>query len=342
MTVVIRAPARLHLGLLDMNGELGRLYGSIGVAIERPQVLLEAELLKDASGSEGLVVEGLEAERVMTFARRFLERYPLPGEVRLRLRASIPAHVGLGSGTQLALAIGVALARLGGLALNVRDLALVMGRGVHSGIGVAAFQRGGFVVDGGHQVNRNRQALPPVLFRHDFSPEWVFVVAVPEVGPGFSAEREQQAFQALPSAPPALVEKICRLLVIKMLPALMEKEIVPFGQALTEIQRLVGDCFAAVQGGRYANTLSARLIAHFLKRGAYGAGQSSWGPTVYALAEEGEGALALEREARAFLAGQGGGQVFHARADNQGAQQQAKHPLSDQNRNLPLDRTSSL
>ncbi|MBI5955875.1 MAG: hypothetical protein HY871_02635 [Chloroflexi bacterium] len=319
MTVVVRTPARLHLGLLDMNGGLGRLYGSIGVAIERPNVVLEAE------PADHLLVEGPEAERVAAFARRFLDRYPLHHGARLCLKAGIPPHVGLGSGTQLALAVGTALARLGALELSVAEIAMATGRGVQSGIGIAAFQQGGFVVDGGHLITENRRAIPPVLFRHPFPQDWVFVVAVPEARPGFNGEGEQRAFQSLPLAPPALAEKICRILVMKMLPALMEKDIVPFGQALTEIQQLVGDCFAAVQGGRYANALSSRLISDLLDRGAQGAGQSSWGPTVYALVE-GEGqALSLERVAREFLAGQGGGQVFRARADNQGAEQYTGH-----------------
>jgi beta-RFAP synthase len=297
-----------------MNGGLGRRYGSIGVAIERPNVVLEAE------PTDRLLVEGSEAERVAAFAHRFLGRYSLPHGVRLCLKAGIPPHVGLGSGTQLALAVGTALARLGGLEISVAEIAMATGRGVHSGIGIAAFQQGGFIVDGGHLVTGSRGAIPPVLFHHPFPQDWVFVVAVPEAGTGFAGEGEQRAFRSLPLAPPALVEKICRLLVMKMLPALVEKDIVPFGQALTEIQQLVGDCFAAVQGGRYANTLSGRLIMDFLDRGAQGAGQSSWGPTVYALAE-GEGqALSLERVAREFLAGQGGGQVFRARADNRGAE----------------------
>jgi beta-RFAP synthase len=315
-----------------MNGELGRLYGSIGVAIERPEIMLEAELTQEPAGADSLVVEGLEVKRVTAFARCFLESYPLPGRVRLCLQSSIPPHVGLGSGTQLALAVGSALARLGGLGLNVTDLSLVMRRGGRSGVGVAAFQQGGFVVDGGHPTTGNPRTVPPILFRHPFPQDWVFVVAVPEVEPGFHGESEQRAFQSLSLAPPVLVEKICRLLVIKLLPALVEQDIVPFGQALTEIQRLVGDCFSAAQGGRYANAVSARLISHLLDRGAHGAGQSSWGPTVYALAEGESQALSLENEAKEFLAADGRGQVFCARADNQGA-----HPSPD---SLPVESSS--
>jgi len=305
------------MGLLDMNGDLGRLYGSIGVALERPELVLEARLLE--SGAAALVVEGLERERVAAFARRFLERYPLPGTVQLCLRAAIPPHVGLGSGTQLALAVGAALAQLGGLALDAGEIGRIMGRGVHSGIGIAAFARGGFIVDGGHKAWGEGRPVPPVLFQHPLPPDWRFVVAIPAVEPGFNGVREQQAFQTLPPAPAALVEKICRQLLMKMLPALLEEDIVSFGQALTEVQRLVGDCFAAAQGGRYANPVSGQLVGYFLEQGAPGAGQSSWGPTVYAVVEGEEAALRLAGQARSFLEQHGGGQLFHTPAARRGA-----------------------
>jgi beta-ribofuranosylaminobenzene 5'-phosphate synthase len=319
VNVRIKTPARLHLGLLDMNGGLGRLYGSIGVAIERPNIVLEADL-QNAGEVNELIVGGLEQERVTTYAKHFLERYSLPGKVHLNLRSNIPAHVGLGSGTQLALAVGTALAQLRGLKLSATELSLMMKRGVHSGIGIATFQHGGFVVDGGHPMVTNYQTIPPVLFRHSVSKDWFFVVAIPKASPGFSGDREQLAFQTLPPAPPELVEKICRLLVMKMLPALVENDIAQFGQALTQVQQLVGDSFAAVQGGQYANTLSGQIIAHMLKQGAQGAGQSSWGPTVYALAQGERQTQLLESAARKFLEAHGGGDVFHTRADNRGAE----------------------
>jgi beta-ribofuranosylaminobenzene 5'-phosphate synthase len=318
VAVTIRTPARLHLGLLDMNGGLGRLYGSIGVAIERPNIVLEADLQKAGEGN-GLGVEGLDRERVTTYANHFLERYSLPGKVRLNLRSSIPAHVGLGSGTQLALAVGTALAQLGDLQLSVTELSLLMKRGVHSGIGIATFQHGGFVVDGGHPVDDSHEAVPPVLFRHPVPEDWFFVVAIPKARPGLSGDIEQSAFQALPPAPAHLAEKICRQLVMKMLPALVESDIVRFGQALTQIQQLVGDSFTAVQGGQFANTVSGQIIAHMLEQGAQGAGQSSWGPTVYALVRGERQARLLEGEIREFLEANGGGDIFYTRADSQGA-----------------------
>ncbi len=320
MKVRIETSARLHLGLLDLNGDLGRLYGSIGVAIDRPALILGAERVPaGADGGEQLAVDGPETERVAAYARRFLARHPLPGAIRLQLQAAIPAHVGLGSGTQLALAVGAALAHLGGLSLDAATLSQVMGRGAHSGIGIATFERGGLVVDGGHAEVDAIHRAPLVLFHQPFPAAWRFVVAIPAATTGLNGASEQHAFQTMAPAPAAYVEKICRLLVMQLLPALIEQELAPFGQALTGIQQWVGDSFAAIQGGRFATTLSGALVAHWLSQGAAGAGQSSWGPTVYALAGSDEEADRLAQIARAFLARDAGGEVFVARAANHGA-----------------------
>ena len=43
MKVYVKTPARLHLGLIDLNGDLGRLFGGLGVAINCPNFVLEAK-----------------------------------------------------------------------------------------------------------------------------------------------------------------------------------------------------------------------------------------------------------------------------------------------------------
>ena len=116
--IEVRTCARLHLGLLDNNGELGRLYGSVGLAVDRPKLVLRTRKAKT------LQVEGLERRRVATYARRFMRRYGFPAGAHLNLISHIPAHVVLGSGTQLALAVGAALARLSGHRLSIQEIAL--------------------------------------------------------------------------------------------------------------------------------------------------------------------------------------------------------------------------
>jgi beta-ribofuranosylaminobenzene 5'-phosphate synthase len=327
--IEVRTSARLHLGLLDNNGEQGRLYGSIGVAISQPRLVLRAKV------SDRLQIEGLEAERISTYAQRFMARYGLSTGVHLQLLSGIPAHVGLGSGTQLALAVGSAIARLAGLRLSIAEIALAVGRGVHSGIGIATFQHGGFVLDGGHRLlsdnngsftknERKRQtgkdSVPPLLIKHPMPENGFFVMIIPKADPGFSGEKEQGAFLQLPVAPSNLVEKISWVLLMKMLPALVEKDIANFGQALTSIQYMVGDCFASAQGGRFAAPLLEKLVDFLLAKGAAGAGQSSWGPTVYGLVQGREQAQTLARDAQNFLDGLGGGQALCVRSHNRGAQ----------------------
>ena len=131
--------------------------------------------------------------------------------------------------------------------------------------------------------------------------DWYFVMVIPDMGPGFSGEKENSAFLQLPVAPSSLVEKISWVLLMKMLPALVEKDIANFGKALTSIQCMVGDCFASVQGGRFATPVLEKLVEFLLEKGAAGAGQSSWGPTVYGLVDGKERARQLAQQVQSYL-----------------------------------------
>jgi len=296
--VRIETAARLHMGFIDLHGGLGRKFGSIGVALEKPHLTLEA------TPADRLTAEGSESRRALEFASRFYTHYAsrLPDGTGARLSVidDIPPHVGLGSGTQLALAVGTALSRLHEIEVDAFDLARVMGRGQRSSMGIGAFQRGGFLVDGGHPIGSDTPS--PIIVRRCPPAEWQFVVVIPEIKPGLSGDEEDQAFLEMPHPSAAHAGQIARLLVMKMLPALEEGDIVPFGEALTEIQRLVGDSFAPLQGGRYANPISARMIDHLLDQGALAAGQSSWGPTVYGLVQGEDAASALEESLHQFSA----------------------------------------
>ena len=133
MKVYVKTPARLHLGLIDLNGDLGRLFGGLGVGIDRPNVVLEAEQ------SETLAVAGEKTEQVKTLAERFLETYKVKASVSVNVKQVIPEHVGLGSGTQLALAVATALARLFYVKASVQELAEAMGRGQRTSVGTTIF-----------------------------------------------------------------------------------------------------------------------------------------------------------------------------------------------------------
>jgi beta-ribofuranosylaminobenzene 5'-phosphate synthase len=284
--VFVEAPARLHFGVLDLRGTLGRWFGGIGAAAPAPTLLVSA------SHADGLHVEGEECARATEFAHRLLSHlWGLRGGVaagaRLRVHRALPAHAGLGSGTQLALAIARALADLHGFEADTPSLARVMGRARRSAIGTWTFAGGGLVVEGGRRVGQDESA--PLLARLPFPPSWRCVVAIPHARPGVSGMAESQAFAQLAPPPERDVERVAYLVLMALLPALVEADIESFGAALSEIQEMTGRWFSAAQGGTFAPGPTETLVRQMAQWGARGVGQSSWGPAVYGIVD-GEGA----------------------------------------------------
>lgn len=298
MRVTVTTGSRLHLGFTNLSDDLGRCYGSLGVAIDRPSTTVVVE---EGEGADAL---GDDAERVRAWRRRFCDRFGVDPHVSIAVRDCIPRHVGLGSGTQLALAVGRGLATVCGLDLSTAEIAAALGRGRRSGVGVAAFAGGGFIVDAGHRAGATGEAArPTIIWRRDFPSEWCFVVAVPEVTHRCSGRTEEGIFAKL-SPSVRLSEEICRITQVQVLPALVERDLMAFGRALTAVDRKTGRYFAAAQHGLYTDTVASETIETMLRAGAAGAGQSSWGPAVYGVVEE-SAAGGVEEAARAFLAERG-------------------------------------
>jgi beta-RFAP synthase len=273
VTVRVEAPARLHLGMLATGGNGARRFGGVGVAVSGPAVVIEAE------PADELSAEGADAERALAFARRCREALQLEGGAHLRVLEAIPQHSGLGSGTKLALAVARALAVLAGRELDAPGLAAAAGRAARSAVGMWTFALGGLVVEGG--VRRDLERPAPLLARYPMPAEWRSVLVVPAAEPGLSGVAEETAFARL--APVAEhTAAIAQLVLTSLLPALVECDVEEFGAALTRVQELVGDSFAAVQGGRF-HPRAGTLVEALLACGAAGAGQSSWGPAVYGI-----------------------------------------------------------
>jgi|FaiFalFF_MnMetaG_3_1042247.scaffolds.fasta_scaffold00104_23 beta-RFAP synthase len=284
-TIWVQAPARLHLGMLDLEGSLRRRFGGLGIAIEWPVVRVAVR------PAPVLTVRGPCADRVRAVAERFWAAarsagYPTPPGAAIEVHQVIPAHVGLGSGTQLHLAVVEALARMIGWDLTVVELCRLAGRGRRSGVGTWTYLHGGLVLEGGRRTDGTDAGLAPLLGRYAVPPAWRFVLVIPRGSRGIHGDAEEAAFAGQVSMDAGTVGRLCRLVLLQLLPSLLEEDLLTFGRAVTEIQRIVGDVFAPVQGGRYANPVSAACVEALLELGAAGAGQSSWGPTVYGLAAD--------------------------------------------------------
>jgi beta-ribofuranosylaminobenzene 5'-phosphate synthase len=299
-SIFVESPARLHFGVLDLRGHLGRSFGGLGAAIPCPSLLLEV------APARGVVAHGPDAERAVDFARRFLEYHQLSGGAGLTVHRAIPSHAGLGSGTQLGLSIARALAELNGLSTDPIELARSVGRGKRSAIGTWTFALGGFIVEGGRRLGSEEMA--PLLARFSIPDSWHCVVAVPHGTRGLSGEAETRAFEKLPTPPDGEVERVSHLVLMQLLPALVEGDLRSFGEALSAVQRTTGAWFAAQQGGVFAPGPSERLVRDMAAWGAAGVGQSSWGPAVYGLVESELGARDLADRVRQTLGP--GGEVF--------------------------------
>lgn len=299
-SVFVEAGARLHFGLLDLRGGLGRRFGGLGAAIPQPSLLLEA------APAARLAAEGPDGERAAEFARRFLAHHGLEGGAHLVVHRRIPPHSGLGSGTQLGLAVARALAELHGITAEPAALARAVSRGQRSAIGTWTFALGGFIVEGGRRAGSDE--IAPLLARFPMPQRWRCVVAVPQGSPGLSGDAEVAAFEQLPPPPEGEVERVAHLVLMQLLPALVEADLSSFGDALTEVQRITGAWFATQQGGVFAPGPTATLVARMGEWGAAGVGQSSWGPAAYGLVESEAAGHALAARVREVVGA--GGQVF--------------------------------
>jgi beta-RFAP synthase len=292
MGVRVVAPGRLHLGFLDLAGGLGRRFGSLGLAVEDIATVVT---LRRAGGA---AVDGPEALRAGRHLTVLCEAWGVREPPALRIERAIPPHAGLGSGTQLGLAVGLGLARLLGRDETPAEVAMLLDRGARSGIGVGAFAQGGFLVDGGKA--EDDAAPPPVIVRLPFPPDWRLLLIHDPAALGVHGRAETAAFRALAPFPAERSAHLCRLLLMRLLPALATAELAPAADALAEIQRAMGDHFAPFQGGhRFASPAVGEAAAWLAAKGLTGIGQSSWGPTGFALVPDEEQAQRLVEAATA-------------------------------------------
>jgi beta-RFAP synthase len=298
----------LHFGLLSLAEPEGplRQFGGVGLMVEAPAVEVEAIAASTWSA------EGPEGERALRFVQRAAECLRQEQGLALQplhLRAwEAPcAHAGLGSGTQLALAAARAATQAWHITATVLDLARWTGRGMRSGLGVHGFTHGGLLVDGGKSSSAG---IAPLVARLDFPPNWPIVLAIPSPRcsqvEGLHGVAELDAFARLRAATTQQADALCRLVLLGLLPAAAEQDLRAFGDALFELNRRSGELFAPVQGGPYASPAVSNLVAWLRNQGVRGVGQSSWGPTVFAVVADIEEAaeLAVRLETTAPRTGQ--------------------------------------
>ncbi|CAG4897822.1 beta-ribofuranosylaminobenzene 5'-phosphate synthase family protein [Paraburkholderia saeva] len=300
--VTIDAPARLHLGFLDPNGSLGRAFGSVGLTIDERGTRVTMRL------ADAMRVEATRSDAERVRVERYVETLRAAWDgpaVSVDVQRAPRAHTGLGSGTQLALAIGTAYARLAGRSPGSAEIARMLGRGTRSGIGTLGFDHGGFLVDGGPAQGHGpageaHTEAPPLLFRQPFPDAWRILLVDDTTREGLHGEAEKRGLASLAPFPQALAAHVCHLVLLRILPGIAESDFDAFADGITEMQQTIGEYFAPVQGGVFSSPTVAAALEAVATRQTAGIGQTSWGPTGFAFvrsAEEASGALAIAQEA---------------------------------------------
>ena len=314
----VETGARLHFGFQNLSLAHERLYGGIGVALAEPRLIVEAQR-----------ADGIHCDdpSVTPYAQRAVEVLDVPG-AELRVPRQFGRHVGLGSGTQLALACLQAIAEAHDRAAKVRERAPELERGGRSGVGVATFERGGFVVDAGHPTERftaeppdpGDWRVPEPIAAWPLPAHIRFVLVTPAVRAGRSGEEEDDSMRrVVERADPGIGDEIATLVTRRLLPAVVEGDAEAFGRAVARLGRLNGAWYADEQGGVYRPPAGRLIEALDDSSAVTGAGQSSWGPTVYGVtdAEAVERAVADAETALADL--DTDGEVRVVEPENEGA-----------------------
>ncbi|HET6423857.1 MAG TPA: beta-ribofuranosylaminobenzene 5'-phosphate synthase family protein [Planctomycetaceae bacterium] len=272
---MVRTGARLHFGLLAIDPPHGRQFGGAGLMVDAPGFELVA-----VPSDQDRVTGGSPAiqQRIRHFLERLRASSPQPRPaLEIAIQAEIPSHCGFGSGTQLGLAVATVATAFDDAMPSVRERAEFVGRGKRSAIGMYGFQLGGWLVDGGQKSAR---AISPLITRLEWPGDWPWVLIAPPEREGLSGVEEQHAFQRLSSMPESMTAKLCRTLLLDLLPGIVDHDFAAVSESLWDYGKTVGEYFLPVQQGLFADVRMARLADQLRRDGFAGIAQTSWGPTI--------------------------------------------------------------
>ena len=305
--VTVKTSARLHMGFYDLTVGINGVthqFGSLGLAIDAPTTIITL------TKSEQLRFDISCNEHVIQIVNRLIHALNIKPHFSLSINTEIPAHIGLGSGTQLALAIGTGLNQLFNLQLSVAQIALAAQRGKRSGIGIATFERGGFLVD-----DKTDSAVPQIVVRQDCPSDWCVLLINDSAHIGVHGALELAAFAKLKPTQNSLRDMVFK----HMMPALQRADLLAFGAYMQDLQAYNGAYFAPIQGGHFASKDVADVMAWLQQNGAACVGQSSWGPTGFAILQNQQQADALQHQAQLAFADRSNISFQIVRGNNAGA-----------------------
>jgi beta-RFAP synthase len=283
--VRVSTGSRLHFGMFSFGHGFGdgsesgapRQFGGVGLMVAEPGIRLNVK------PAPRLDATGPLAERVLDFVRLTVAALRLPTlpQCRIQIESAPREHIGLGTGTQLGLAVATAIHILAGRPLGLPgEIAATVGRGQRSAIGVHGFAVGGLLVEAG---KRRAEEVSPLVARMELPEAWRILLLLPREASGLHGDAERQAFAQLPPVPLETTAALCSEALLHLLPAATEADFGAFSASLYRFGQTAGSCFASRQEGTFFDRRTAHLASLLRSLGIEGVGQSSWGPALFAV-----------------------------------------------------------
>jgi len=325
----ITTPCRIHLSLIDENGYTGRVDGGIGLMLDRPNVIFEASNSAKEFKIEAHKYYRESIEVINEIASKVFKTFNISNKnFHFNLKRYFPSHVGLGSKTQLSLAIATAITKLKNLThLTMDEITKLVERGGTSGIGWRGFETGGFILDGGHDFGKGKEketflpssastAANPALtiFTQKIPENWRFVLVIPNVKKGAYGDEEIIVFQNNAPIPRNEVNEVSHQIIMKIIPGIMKNDLKCFGEGLKRIQNIG---FKKIEISLQHKVVKD-LLKFFEDYGLKAYGMSSFGPSVVGVVESDSEAEILLREVQKKQKN-GGGHIYICKPNNTGA-----------------------
>ncbi len=307
--MIVDTPSRLHLGIIDLSRRFEREYGALGLMVKG------GYRIEVVTGEQGVKVDGSEKEQkeVESVYDNLKHNYKLDNGFGVKVKRSVPRHIGLGSTTQLKMGAAALMMNISGIKYDVEELATAAGRSRFSAIGTYGFMHGGFILEGGKRATDD---VPPLSTRMEVPSDWSFVVVWPEHRSSYDEVQEKPIMKNV-KVPVEYPRKISHHIVMGVLPSLKDRNIHDFAHHISRIQRLVGESFSEYQGGTFHTAVSETVEK--LEELTYGAGQSSWGPTAYGITTR-DKVDGIKKEMEGWLDDIGlSAEIWIAEPDNEGA-----------------------
>ena len=325
----ITTPCRIHLSLIDENGYTGRVDGGIGLMLDRPNVVFEASNIAKEFKIEAHKYYRESIEVINEIASKVFKIFNISNKnFHFNLKRYFPSHVGLGSKTQLSLAIATAITKLKNIThLTTSELTKLVDRGGTSGIGWRGFETGGFILDGGHDFGKGKEKetfLPSsasssanpalTIFTHNIPENWRFVLIIPNVKKGAFGDEEISVFQNYAPIPRNEVNEVSHQIIMKIIPGIIKNDLKCFGEGLKRIQNIG---FKKVEI-ELQHDIVKDLLKFFEEYGLKAYGMSSFGPSVVGIVESDSEAEALLKKVQKKQKN-GGGHIYICKPNNTGA-----------------------